>query len=120
MKKLFLTLLIASLTAMAAQAQTMTYKGIQQDIIIDVRTPIEFAFGHINGAVNIPLERIEAGIQSEKGIHKDSRILLYCRSGRRSETARQMLVKQGYKYVLNGGGMGEAKQALKSCDIQIC
>lgn len=120
MNKIFFSLLIATLTALTAQAQIVPYSGIRQDIIIDVRTPVEFAFGHINGAVNIPLERIEAGVEAEKGIHKDSRILLYCRSGQRSETARKMLEKQGYKYVLNGGGMGELKQAMKSCDKQTC
>ena len=120
MVKMFISLLIYALTAVSAHAQAVAYNGVRQDIIIDVRTPIEFAFGHINGAINIPFDRIDADIQAVKSINKDSRILLYCRSGRRSETARTMLEKQGYKYVLNSGGMGETKQTLKSCDKQSC
>lgn len=120
MKKLFIALLISALTAFAAHAQTVSYNGVRQDIIIDVRTPMEFVFGHINGAINIPLERLDAGIQSAQGVHKNSRILLYCRSGQRSEKGRIMLEKHGYKYVLNGGGMEELKQNLKSCDKQYC
>jgi len=113
MKKLFLALLISALTVLAAHAQTVSYNGVRQDVIIDVRSPVEFALGHIDGAINIPLDRIEADIQSVPGIHKNSRILLYCRSGQRSETARKILEKQGYKYVLNGGDMELLKQALK-------
>jgi phage shock protein E len=120
MKKLFLSLLLSTLTALAAHAQNMSYNGSKQDIIIDVRTPIEFAFSHINGAVNIPLERLNEGIRSVQGIHKDSKILLYCRSGSRSEKAREILENQGFRHVQNGGGMNDLGKLLKPCTKQYC
>ena len=78
-----------------------------------VTSPAEFATGHIGGAVNIPLDQIGAGIPSGYKLRRDSRILLYCRSGQRSEAARKLLEQQGYLYVLNGGSIEDAQKNLK-------
>ena len=69
--------------------------------IIDVREPDEFFMGHYDGAVNIPLSTIPDN-PTLKNISKDSPLVLYCRSGGRSEQALQILKKQGYTNLTNG------------------
>lgn len=73
-------------------------------IIIDARTEEEFAGGHIEGAVLMPeyeiAEKAEAQIPQ-----KDTLILVYCRSGRRSKIACEELVKLGYTNVKEFGGI---------------
>lgn len=72
-------------------------------IWIDVRTPEEFAQGHIAGAINIPYEVIGREIS---GVTQDveSDIRVYCRSGRRSGVARDTLSGLGFSHVINEGG----------------
>ena len=75
-------------------------------VILDVRTPEEFQEGHIEGAVNIPHTEIREKIS---GVTKDKGqiIVLYCRSGRRSNLAMQTLRDLGYKNAYNAGGYDE-------------
>ena len=103
-----------------AQAKDYNYSGIKPAVIIDVRTAEEFTSGHIEGAVNIPYEQIVNGITSIKAIKKDSPILIYCRSGRRSSIAVQTLKNIGYKKIYDGGGMQRLQANLKPCNIQSC
>lgn len=77
----------------------------QNDItIIDVRTAGEFESGHIENAINIPLDVIEATVL-EKYPNKDEKLYLYCRSGNRSSQAAKLLVNQGYTNVYDFGGI---------------
>jgi len=62
-------------------------------LLLDVRTPEEFAAGHIPGAVNIPYDQV-AGRLAE--IPKDDEVVLYCRSGRRAGLAAEVLAASGY------------------------
>jgi len=71
--------------------------------LIDVRTPGESAAGHIKGAVNIPLQQIDARL-AEFG-PKDGVLVLYCRSGNRSGQAKSKLEKAGFTATHNAGGM---------------
>ena len=91
----------------------MTYNGTQPAVIIDVRTPQEFASGHIAGAINIPHARISEGVVGLKGITQTSPVLLYCRSGKRSGVAKSALEGQGFTQVFNGGSLDETKNKLK-------
>ncbi len=75
---------------------------------IDVRTPEEFAAGHLEGAVNVPHERIEAGVEA-LGLEPDTPIYLYCRSGRRSGIAAEALAGRGFRHLTNAGGLDEAR-----------
>ncbi len=76
----------------------------QNYVIIDARTQEEYAEGHIKGAILIP--EYEIINQAEKEIpDKDTLILVYCRSGRRSKIASEELVKLGYKNVKEFGGI---------------
>lgn len=75
---------------------------------IDVRTPQEYAEGHLLQAKLIPFDGIEAGV-SGLALAKNTPIYLYCRSGRRAEKAQHSLRVQGYTNVTNAGGLGEAR-----------
>lgn len=119
MKMLFQALLMALLLA-TAHAKDIRFNGTKPAVIIDVRTPQEFAAGHIDGAVNIPFDRIGQGIQSIKGLKKDSTILVYCRSGRRSGIAKTTLEQRGFKQILDGGGMESLAHNLKVCTTKVC
>ena len=77
----------------------------QPAFIIDVRSPLEFAAGHLKGAINIPHDRIEQAIGAIDGLERTSPILLYCLSGARSAFACQVLAQRGYTRAMNGGAM---------------
>lgn len=89
-------------------------------VLIDVRTPGEYAGGHLEGALAIPHEQIGQRIASVAP-DKDRTIVLYCRSGRRSEIARQTLVDLGYRKVINAGGFEQLQADLaSSCKAGSC
>ena len=72
--------------------------------IIDVRSAVEYAEGHIPGAVNIPLNQIPL-----LNAPKDASIYLYCRSGARSARGCKALEKLGFTNVSNLGGILDYK-----------
>ncbi len=73
-------------------------------LLLDVRTPDEFAGGHIPGAVNIEYQNIVKGLADRK-TPKDQAIYVYCRSGNRSATASRSLAEAGYTGVVDFGGI---------------
>ncbi|MBR6618971.1 MAG: rhodanese-like domain-containing protein [Clostridia bacterium] len=75
-------------------------------IILDVRTQEEFDAGHISGAVLIPDYEIQQRAQKEL-TDKNQLILVYCRSGRRSKLASQVLADMGYTNVVEFGGIND-------------
>ena len=75
-------------------------------IILDVRTPEEFADKHIPGAINIPNETIGTDEILELP-DKDQLILVYCRSGNRSKQASEKLVALGYTNIVEFGGIND-------------
>lgn len=119
-KNRLIWLLILSFTPYVSLAADFRFHGIKPAVIIDVRTPQEFASGHIDGAVNIPYDQIGKSIDSLKGVKKDSPILLYCRSGRRSAIARSVLDGQGFSQTMDGGAMTSLMQNLKTCTANVC
>ena len=70
-------------------------------VVIDVRTREEFATGHVRGAVNVPLDTIRPGMRLPFASNLDAPILIYCRTGRRTEFAGEALVASGYRHVYN-------------------
>lgn len=66
-------------------------------MILDVRTVEEYKDGHIEGAVNIPVDQIEES--DIQGAAKDEAIAVYCRSGGRAGVAVSILEKMGYTNV---------------------
>ena len=75
-------------------------------IILDVRTPEEFAEKHIPNAINVPNETIGENEIPELP-RKDQMILVYCRSGNRSKQASEKLVKLGYTNIYEFGGIND-------------
>jgi rhodanese-related sulfurtransferase len=71
--------------------------------LIDVREPYEYAAGYIEHAINVPLGEIESGAYAQQD--KDKPIYVYCRSGRRSAIAKEVLDAQGFKQVVDLGGI---------------
>ncbi len=87
-------------TVSSSEARRLVEAGAR---LVDVRTPQEFATGHIPGAVNIPLQDLEPRMAELEG--KERPIVLYCRSGNRSGSAARMLESAGYAEVHDLGSM---------------
>ena len=117
MRKLLSVFLAAILlVGCSVPKETASYRQISMDeaitmmeeesgyIILDVRTPEEFADKHIPGAVNIPNETIGTEEIPELP-NKDQLILVYCRSGNRSKQASEKLADMGYTNVVEFGGI---------------
>ncbi len=68
--------------------------------LVDVRTPSEFAGGHVKGSVSIPLDNLQTQISQFKD---KKHIIVFCRSGNRSGMAKNILEQNGFKNVVNGG-----------------
>ncbi|RMF90496.1 MAG: hypothetical protein D6733_03710 [Methanobacteriota archaeon] len=73
--------------------------------LIDVRTPQEFDSGHIPGAINIPLDRIDEASLRDRGISEDQEVIVYCQGGVRSHRAARILYLMGYRKVRDMGGI---------------
>ena len=78
-------------------------------VLVDVRQPEEFAAGHIDGAVLMPLATIETAYRS---LPKDTKLVVYCRSGHRSAKAVAFLVAHGYRRAVSLDGGFTAWSAL--------
>jgi len=81
-------------------------KAHKAGLILDVRTPEEYAEGHVPGAINIPYDHL--GLRhTEIAAHKDKDIVLYCQSGRRVGFAASTLEIMGFKKLRHlAGDMG--------------
>ena len=97
--------------ALAALFSLVSGVCMAETYVIDVRTPEEFATGHVDGALNIVHAMILKGV-AENGIKPDDDIKLYCRSGKRASVALEMLKSAGFSKVENLGGYEQAKAAL--------
>ena len=73
-------------------------------LIVDVRTPQEYAEGHIPHAINVPLDTIGTNPPAELP-DKAQMIFVYCRSGKRSHDAAQKLAAMGYGNIVDFGGI---------------
>ena len=82
-------------------------KGV---VLVDVRSPKEFAEGHLEGATNVAWGNDFEKQWMAAGIKKRFTVAVYCRGGRRSKAAAKELVKMGYKVIdLDGGIMAWQK-----------
>ena len=119
MKRILPIFLVALLlVGCAAPAEEITYRQVNMDeaitmmeegsgyIILDVRTPEEFAEKHIPGAINVANETIGTDEIPELP-DKDQLILVYCRSGNRSKQASEKLVALGYTNIVEFGGIND-------------
>ena len=79
------------------------WRDTQGAILLDVRTKEEFAGGHIDGAVNLPLQLITRA--EEQFPDLQTPIFVHCQSGARSAQAVRILKEMGYENAVNIGGM---------------
>jgi phage shock protein E len=91
---------------------TTDYTQLVKDgaIILDVRSRAEFDGGHIEGAVNMPVDSIANNLNKLKD--KNKTIITCCASGMRSAAARSVLKSNGYAKVINGGGWNSLQRKL--------
>jgi phage shock protein E len=92
------------------KATTPIPSGIEITML-DVRSPGEFAMGHVRGALNVPLDQLPQAIEQVVP-DKKAPLLLYCASGARSGMACSILQQMGYKDVRNGCNAGLVSQEL--------
>jgi phage shock protein E len=78
--------------------------------LVDVRTPGEFAEGHVKGSVNIPLDKVPSQLAEFKN---KNNIVVFCRSGGRSGQAKSILAQNGFTNVINGGTWELVNQCVK-------
>ena len=90
-----------NITAQEAKAIMDSQEGF---VILDVREQHEYDESHIPGAVLLPLGQVEDKAH-EVLPDKEQLILVYCRSGRRSKQAAEVLVKLGYTNIKEFGGI---------------
>ncbi len=106
---LTLFLLAGSAVCMAqvtdiSQAELMQrIKADRAGLILDVRSPQEYAEGHVPGAINIPHDQLGSRL-AEIGSYKDKDIVLYCASGGRVGIAAKTLQPAGFNKLLHLDG----------------
>jgi len=102
---------LATITVGEANALIQQHKQNEQFVILDVRTPDEFAQGHLHNAKLINYRAADFSDQLN-ALDKSKTYLIYCRSGGRSAGALRMMDQQGFSSVYNmDGGFTEWDQA---------
>lgn len=84
-------------------------------LILDVRNDYEFASGHVKGAINIPPDKFMQGkIPAElKNIAKDDQIILYCKTGSRSNVVANIMKDMGFTNIINGINQGHVEKMIE-------
>lgn len=90
----------------AALGADQTRTRLHELTVIDVRTPAEYASGHLPGALNIPLDRIRRVLPEIRHAAERGDVLLVCASGARSANACRLLAEQGVGAATLTGGTG--------------
>ena len=119
MKKFFaaLALLLGATVALAGCASSEPVELSEDTVIIDVRTPAEFASGHLDGAVNIDVQSADFAAQIME-LDPNGEYFVYCRSGNRSGQAIAQMNQMGFngENLTNGGSVQNASN-LSGIDI---
>ena len=99
-----------TLGASACATSADTIEVSADTVVIDVRTPAEFAEGHLDGAVNIDVQGADFdALVSE--LPTDGDYVVYCRSGNRSAAAIERMKGLGFTNLVNAGGLNDASAA---------
>lgn len=108
MRRLAALLLVATVgLGLAGCAPASTVAVSSSTIVIDVRTPDEYAAGHLDGARNIDLQ--SGSFESEiSSLPLDGQYLVYCQSGNRAGQAVSIMESLGFTDVSNIGGISDA------------
>lgn len=115
-----ISITMAIFSAGLVSAKDISQEQLQQAMkanasitLVDVRSLKEFNDGHVPNAVNIPLNELPDRL-SELAADKKNQIVLYCRSGKRAEMARQVLAENGFTHLdhLDGDFNGWSAKSL--------
>lgn len=110
----FLAALLVALTV-AGTAGCRTEAGPAIDpvgaMLVDVRTPAEYAEGHLEGALNIDAQEPGFVARAAEELDAAGSYILYCRTGTRSAAAAEQLRALGFTDVVDAGGLEEAARA---------
>lgn len=123
MSKVFKFLAAAMIAIFSLGSLTACAAGEPVDMasvaaVIDVRTPAEYAGGHLEGALNIDVQGVDFAAEIET-LDKSANYVIYCRSGNRSGQAIAQMQSLGFTGVLtNGGGVDAAAQATGLAIVQ--
>jgi len=79
-------------------------------VVLDVRTPGEFAEGHLDGAVNLDVQAADFDARAAE-LDPDADYVVYCRSGNRAGTAITRLSDLGFDSLVNAGSLSAASTA---------
>jgi rhodanese-related sulfurtransferase len=93
---------VTPITLATDQARTR----LHELTVIDVRTPAEYASGHLPGALNIPLDHVRRALPEIRHAAEHGDVLVVCASGVRSENACKLLSEQGIPTATLAGGTG--------------
>jgi rhodanese-related sulfurtransferase len=108
------TVAATALPATGAEVDAATFAAAlatKKAVLVDVRTPAEFAAGHLEGAQNIDVESADFATRIG-ALDKGATYALYCRSGNRSGVALQAMQNVGFTHVFHlGGGIGAWQSA---------
>lgn len=94
------------MTAPTALDPRQARSRLQELTVIDVRTPGEYAGGHIPGALNIPLDQLDRALPDIRTAAQRGEVLVVCASGARSENACRILADEGIHTATLVGGTG--------------
>ena len=123
MKKIVMLCMCAMMLCSCGTEEKETEKAVSQNInctqkeelmnegaiLIDVRSASEYAEGHLDNSINLTVDTI--GVNIEKMVSdKNTKIIVYCRSGNRSATAANTLINLGYKNVYDLGAMNNCSK----------
>jgi rhodanese-related sulfurtransferase len=105
--QLVLVISVTNIQAKESKPAAISVSDFQKRfyLLVDVRTPEEFASGHLLGAVNVPLSELQNNLAAwVPRLPRDVPVVLQCRSGARSTQAAQILIRAGFANVLNLDG----------------
>jgi len=82
--------------------------------LVDVRKPAEFSAGSVPGAVNIPLNEINA---RKEEFRDKKNIVFFCKTGTRSGQAKMILDHNGFENVVNGGSVKKVRELMAKSEV---
>lgn len=98
-------------------APTVATLAAEKDVLyLDVRSPAEFAAGHVDGAVNVPVG--DTAKMAEVIGRKDRPVIVHCAVGGRAGQAAAALKAQGFTRLVNGGGFKDVAAATGKAVVQ--
>jgi rhodanese-related sulfurtransferase len=102
-----LALLGCALLGPSDEELSAIQSSLDDALLVDVRSPEEFADGYLEGAVNIPVGELEGRLQELEP--RERPVIVYCRSGFRSSSAADTLRDAGFRSVMDLGGIGNGE-----------